>query len=97
MSLRIAFDNSYARLPDRFHARLDPTPVAAPRLVRLNTKLAEDLGIDPLELTGPEGVAVLAGNRPETVEPLRGAEHSQLRWHPTAWDYGVARLRGGVR
>jgi folate-dependent phosphoribosylglycinamide formyltransferase PurN len=41
--------------------------------------------------------AVLAGNRPETVEPLRGAEHSRLRWHPTAWDYGVARLRGGVR
>ncbi len=29
-----AFDNSYARLPDRFFARLPPTPVAAPRLVR---------------------------------------------------------------
>jgi hypothetical protein len=35
-----AFDNSYARLPDRFFARLRPTPVAAPRLVRLNKKLA---------------------------------------------------------
>jgi Formyl transferase len=40
---------------------------------------------------------VLAEGRPETVAPLPGAEHSQLRWHPTAWDYGVARLRGGVR
>ena len=29
-----AFDNSYARLPDRFFARLPPTPVAAPRLLR---------------------------------------------------------------
>src|SRR5580704_11491438 len=35
-----AFDNSYARLPDRFFARLRPTPIAAPRLVRLNNKLA---------------------------------------------------------
>ena len=34
------FDNSYARLPDRFHARLDPTPVAAPRLVKLNVALS---------------------------------------------------------
>jgi serine/tyrosine/threonine adenylyltransferase len=33
-----AFNNSYARLPDRFFARLRPTPVAAPRLVRLNKK-----------------------------------------------------------
>ena len=39
-----AFDNSYARLPDRFFARLRPTPVAAPRLVRLNKKLAWHLG-----------------------------------------------------
>ena len=28
-----AFDNSYARLPDRFFARLRPTPVTAPRLI----------------------------------------------------------------
>jgi uncharacterized protein YdiU (UPF0061 family) len=42
-----AFDNSYACLPDRFFARLRPTPVAAPRLVRLNKKLAWHLGLDP--------------------------------------------------
>ena len=30
-----AFDNSYARLPERFFARLAPTPVPAPRLIRL--------------------------------------------------------------
>ena len=29
-----AFDNSYARLPDQFFARLPPTPVTAPRLPR---------------------------------------------------------------
>jgi len=66
-----AFDNSYARLPDRFFARLPPTPVAAPRLVRLNEKLARHLGLDPAQLATLEGVAILAGNRvPEHGEPL---------------------------
>jgi uncharacterized protein YdiU (UPF0061 family) len=60
-----------ARLPDRFFARLPPTPVAAPRLVRLNEKLARQLRLDPVSLSSPEGVAVLAGNRvPELGEPL---------------------------
>src|SRR5882757_3311739 len=66
-----AFDNSYARLPDRFFARLRPTPVAAPRLVRLNEKLAWHLKLDPGKLAAPEGVEILAGNRvPKRGEPL---------------------------
>src|SRR6202167_2621599 len=66
-----AFDNSYARLPDRFFARLPPTPVAAPRLVRLNEKLAWHLRLDPGKLAAPEGVEILAGNRvPKGGEPL---------------------------
>ena len=63
MSVQIAFDNSYARLPERFFARLDPTPVRAPGLIRVNTKLAVELGIDPVALATPDGIAVLAGNR----------------------------------
>ena len=66
-----AFDNSYARLPDRFFARLPPTPVAAPRLVRLNEKLAWHLRLDPGKFAAPEGVEILAGNRvPKRGEPL---------------------------
>lgn len=61
--MTIAFDNSYARLPDRFFARVNPTPVAQPRLIRLNRALADDLGLDADRLSEPEGVAVLAGNR----------------------------------
>lgn len=57
------FDNSYARLPERFYARLPPTPVAAPRLLKLNHALARQLGLDPDVLSSPEGVAILAGNR----------------------------------
>jgi uncharacterized protein YdiU (UPF0061 family) len=67
-------DNSYARLPDRFYARLPPTPVATPKLVKLNVALARQLGFDPEALTSPEGVAMLAGNRvPEGSEPLAQA------------------------
>ena len=74
MTAPIAFDNSYARLPARFHARLAPTPVERPRLIRLNRALALDLGLDPDWLAGPEGVAALAGNRViEGSEPLAAA------------------------
>jgi uncharacterized protein YdiU (UPF0061 family) len=74
MPVRFAFDNSYALLPERFHARLDPTPVAAPRLVRLNVALAERLGLDPEALASPEGVRILAGNEaPDGASPLAAA------------------------
>jgi uncharacterized protein YdiU (UPF0061 family) len=63
----IPFDNSYARLPPRFYVRQDPAPVANPRVVRLNTALAEALGVDPASLDA----ATLAGNRvPDGAEPL---------------------------
>ncbi|MGY6410596.1 MAG: protein adenylyltransferase SelO [Alkalilacustris sp.] len=74
MTLRIAFDNSYARLPDRFHVRQPPAPVAEPRLLALNAGLAAALGLDPAALHSPEGVAMLAGNAvPEGAEPLAQA------------------------
>ena len=62
MGVQFAFDNSYARLPEGFYARLAPTQVSAPRLVRVNTALAEELGLDAVALVSDEGVAVLAGN-----------------------------------
>ncbi len=67
----LTFDNSYARLPDRFFSRLSPTPVAAPRLIRLNHNLAFQLGLDPAQLSTPQGIAILAGNHvPTTGTPL---------------------------
>ena len=42
-----AFDNSYASLPERFYARQAPTPVAGPRLIRLNEPLARQLYLEP--------------------------------------------------
>jgi len=61
--IALPFDNSYARLPERFHVRLGPTPVAAPRLVKINTALTAELGLDAGWLASPQGVEVLAGNR----------------------------------
>ena len=58
----IPFDNSYARLPERFYATVAPTPVPAPRLLRLNEPLAAQLGLDAGWLKSPDGVAMLAGN-----------------------------------
>jgi uncharacterized protein YdiU (UPF0061 family) len=96
--MHIPFDNSYARLPDRFHARLDPTPVPAPKLVRLNAALAEALGIDPDALAGPEGLAILAGNQvPDGAEPmaLAYAGHQFGHFVPQLGD-GRANLLGEV-
>jgi uncharacterized protein YdiU (UPF0061 family) len=74
MPAHYRFDNTYASLPDRFHARLDPTPVAAPRLLRLNVALAERLGFDPDALASPEGVQELAGNLvPDGATPIASA------------------------
>ncbi|MCM0018938.1 MAG: YdiU family protein [Tagaea sp.] len=71
MDAPIHFDNSYVRLPARFHARLAPTPVAAPKLLRVNDALARDLGIDPAWLASEDGVAAIAGNSlPPGAEPL---------------------------
>ena len=71
MTFHFPFENTYARLPDRFYARVPPTPVAAPRLIRLNTELALELGLDPVWLAGPEGLEVLAGKRvPDAAEPI---------------------------
>lgn len=98
MTLHIPFDNSYARLPDRFFARLDPTPVRAPNLIAFNDGLAEELGLDPQALTSDEGLAVLAGNgRAEGSDPLAMvyAGHQFGGWSPQLGD-GRAHLLGEV-
>jgi uncharacterized protein YdiU (UPF0061 family) len=74
MSVPYSFDNTYARLPGRFFARVSPTPVRAPRLILVNASLAARLGLDPGLLAGEEAVGALAGNRvPETAEPIATA------------------------
>ena len=65
------FDNSYARLPGEFFTPIEPTPVSAPAMIRLNRNLATELGIDVARVDSPEGLAILSGNQlADGSEPL---------------------------
>lgn len=65
------FDNSYAALPAGFYAKLPPTPVAAPRLIKFNQALADDLG---LNWHGADLAAIFSGNLlPPGAAPLAQA------------------------
>ena len=97
MSVHFPFDNSYARLPDRFFTRQKPVPVEAPGLIAVNRDLAARLG-----LTLPEEeaaiAAIFAGNAlPEGAEPLAQvyAGHQFGGWVPQLGD-GRAILLGEV-
>src|ERR1700761_6783202 len=71
MTVHFPFQNTYAALPANFFARVAPTPVAAPRLVKLNRALAVHLGLDPELLARPEGAEILAGKRvPDGADPI---------------------------
>jgi serine/tyrosine/threonine adenylyltransferase len=74
MTYHFPFENTYASLPDRFYARVPPTPVSAPKLIRLNRDLASALRLDPDWLGSREGVEVLAGKRvPPQANPIAQA------------------------
>lgn len=62
-SVRFNFANSYVWLPEKFYARIIPTPVPDPRLIKLNSGLASLLGLDSAELASKDGVEILVGNR----------------------------------
>jgi len=92
------FDNSYARLPDRFYARVNPEPVRSPQLIRVNDALARELGLDPAWLASDEGMLAVAGNHiPEGADPIATAYagHQFGGWSAQLGD-GRALLLGEV-
>ena len=54
--------SSYASLPERFYARVQPTHVAAPQLIKLNQDLASDLGLDLSGLDAQALANLFSGN-----------------------------------
>ena len=68
-SMQIHFDNTYARLPERFFAKQGPARVAEPKLIRLNLGLAAQLSMDIAWLQSADGLAMLAGNATGPPEP----------------------------
>ncbi len=98
MNLTLPFDNSYARLPDRFFVRQEAVPVSQPGLIAVNERLAHELGLDPAGLATPEAVAVFAGNAtPKGAEPIAQAYagHQFGGWVPQLGD-GRALLLGEI-
>src|SRR5260370_31457574 len=71
MTVHFPFENTYTALPANFFARVAPTPVTSPRLIKLNRRLAVHLGLDPDRLDSPEGAEILAGKRiPDGADPI---------------------------
>src|SRR5712671_4257989 len=71
MTVHFPFQNTYSALPSTFFARVAPTPVASPRLIKLNRPLALQLGLDPDLLESSEGAEILAGKRlPDGADPI---------------------------
>ena len=65
------FDNSYARDLEGFYVPCTGALAPAPHILRLNTALALDLGLDPAALATPEGAAALSGGvTPDGAAPL---------------------------
>lgn len=65
------FDNSYARLPEDFHAVVEPDVVAAPSTLAWNQELAVELGLDSLADDGRELARIFSGAvRPSGVQPI---------------------------
>ena len=94
----LSFDNTYARLPERFFARQAPAPVPEPGIIRVNRELADTLSIDRDWLASVDGVAMLAGNEaPEGADPIAQAYagHQFGGWVPQLGD-GRAILLGEV-
>jgi serine/tyrosine/threonine adenylyltransferase len=71
MTVHFPFQHTYAALPANFFARVAPTPVASPRLIKLNRPLALNLGLDPDLLESAEGAEILSGKiLPAGAEPI---------------------------
>lgn len=65
------FDNSYARLPEHFYRPARPAAAPEPELIRFNSPLAEELGIDVNASDEQELAAVFSGNDlPDNADPI---------------------------
>lgn len=68
----LVFDNSYARLPDAFYAKLNPTPFSSPPyLIHANPEAAALIDLDPEQFRRPEFAGVFGGSMlAPGMEPL---------------------------
>lgn len=60
---KVVFQHTYTKLPDVFYTKQLPASVPFPRLKILNSKLADEMGLDSSFLESEAGVQILSGNR----------------------------------
>ncbi len=64
-------DNSYARLPEGFHVKVEPGAAVAPSMLAWNNDLAVELGLDSLAEDEAELARIFSGaSRPAGVQPI---------------------------
>ncbi len=91
-------DNSYARLPESFHASVEPDAAATPSMLAWNNDLAVELGLDSLAEDQGELARIFSGaSRPAGMQPiaLAYAGHQFGHFVPQLGD-GRAALLGEV-
>ncbi|GFE78424.1 UPF0061 protein R00982 [Steroidobacter agaridevorans] len=59
--MKLGFEHSYATLPARFYARVEPAKVTDPQVVIFNRALAAELRLDP-DMDARQAAAVFSGN-----------------------------------
>lgn len=68
---QLRFDNTYARLPDEFHARQQTDPLSGQFLASANEAACHLIGLDPAETRRTDFVDIISGRRPlDGYEPL---------------------------
>ena len=86
----LAFDNTFARLPETFYTRTLPTPLAAPYLVSFNADAAALLDLDPAQARRAEFAAYFSGN-----QTLPGSEPLAMLYAGHQFGHFVPQLGDG--
>jgi uncharacterized protein YdiU (UPF0061 family) len=95
----LAFDNTFAALPEAFYTRLPPLGLPHPHRVAASDEAAQLIGLDPDEFARPEFAELFAGNAlPAGSEALAAvySGHQFGVWAGQLGD-GRAHLLGGLR
>jgi len=96
--MKLGFEHTYATLPARFYARVEPAKVTDPQVVVFNRPLAGELGLDP-EIDNGTAAALFSGNElaeDSTPIAMAYAGHQFGGFVPQLGD-GRAILLGEVR
>ncbi|WP_104001326.1 protein adenylyltransferase SelO [Marinobacterium lutimaris] len=72
---QLNFDNTYARLPERWYQRREPTPLKGAHLAGFNPQVAAIIGLDPCEVDPRELVPFFNGEK-----ELPGAEPLAMKY-----------------